>query len=84
MLDDEPILTKDGQVHSQDHTHNSEGAGGFSTNLFVNEYGTLLEQLHAFAGFFDVFTVLYPQLLDIRGPRRGRRPTVRRTDTTAR
>ena len=30
-------------------------------NLFVEEY-TLLEQLHAFASFFDVFTVLYPQL----------------------
>ncbi|MEP6632253.1 MAG: alpha/beta hydrolase [Lapillicoccus sp.] len=67
MLDYEPVLTNDSLVYPYDHTHNSEGAGGFSTNLFVNEY-TLMDQLHAFAGFFDVFTVLYPQLqnLDLR------------------
>jgi proline iminopeptidase len=64
MLDYEPALTKDGQVYPYDHTHNSEGAGGFSTNLFVKEY-TLMEQLHAFAGLFDVFTILYPQLQGI-------------------
>jgi pimeloyl-ACP methyl ester carboxylesterase len=67
MLDYEPTLTNDNQVYPYDHSHNSEGAGGFSTNLFVNEY-TLMEKLHAFAGFFDVFTVLYPQLrgVDLR------------------
>jgi proline iminopeptidase len=64
MLDYEPILTNDGQVYPYDHSHNSEGAGGFSTNLFVNEY-TLMEQLHAFAGFFDVFAAVYPQLQGI-------------------
>jgi pimeloyl-ACP methyl ester carboxylesterase len=64
LLDYEPTLTNDHQIYPYDHTHNSEGAGGFSTNLFVEEY-TLLEQLHAFAGFFDVFAVLYPQLQGI-------------------
>jgi pimeloyl-ACP methyl ester carboxylesterase len=64
MLEYEPALTNDGQVYPYDHSHNSEGAGGFSTNLFVKEY-TLMEQLHAFAGFFDAFTVLYPQLQGI-------------------
>ena len=64
LLDYEPILTNDGQVYPYDHSHNSEGAGGFSTNLFVNEY-TLMEQLHAFAGFFDVFAAVYPQLQGI-------------------
>ncbi len=63
MLDYEPSLTN-AQVYPYDHSRNSEGAGGFSENLCVNEY-TLLEQAHAFAGFFDVFTVLYPQLQDI-------------------
>jgi pimeloyl-ACP methyl ester carboxylesterase len=60
MLDYESTLTN-GEVYPYDHSPNSEGAGGFSENLFVDEY-TLMEQLHAFAGFFDVFTVLYPQL----------------------
>src|SRR6476660_7474149 len=64
MLDYEPALTNDGQVYPYDHSHNSEGAGGFSENLFVKEY-TLPEQLHAFAGFFDTFTVMYPQLQGI-------------------
>ena len=64
MLDYESALTNEGQVYPYDHSRNAEGAGGFSENLFVQEY-TLLEQLHAFAGFFDVFTVLYPQLQDI-------------------
>jgi len=58
------FLTNDGQVYPYDHSHNSEGAGGFSENLFVKEY-TLTEQLHAFAGFFDTFTVMYPQLQGI-------------------
>ena len=64
MLDYEPTLTNSEDIYPYDHTNNSEGAGGFSENLFVNEY-TLMEQLHAFAGFFDVFTVMYPQLQSI-------------------
>jgi pimeloyl-ACP methyl ester carboxylesterase len=64
LLDYEPVLTNDPQVYPYDHSHNSEGAGGFGENLFVEEY-TLMEQLHAFAGFFDVFSVLYPQLQDV-------------------
>jgi proline iminopeptidase len=64
MLDYEPALTNDAQVYPYDHSNNSEGAGGFGENLFVQEY-TLMEQLHAFAGMFDVFTVLYPQLQSI-------------------
>jgi pimeloyl-ACP methyl ester carboxylesterase len=63
MLDYEPALTNS-QIYPYDHTANSEGAGGMSENLFVKEY-TLLEQLHALAGMFDVFTVLYPQLQDM-------------------
>ncbi len=43
MLDYEPALTNDAQVYPYDHTRNSEGAGGFSENLSVEEY-TLLEQ----------------------------------------
>ena len=67
MLDYEPSLTNDAQVYPYDHTNNSEGAGGFGENLSVKEY-TLMEQAHAFAGVFDVFTVMYPQLqgLDFR------------------
>ncbi len=64
MLDYESALTNEARIYPYDHSRNDEGAGGFSENLFVQEY-TLLEQLHAFAGFFDVFTVLYPQLQDI-------------------
>jgi pimeloyl-ACP methyl ester carboxylesterase len=63
MLDYEPTLTNT-QVYPYDHSHNSEGAGGFSENLLVEEY-TLLEKAHALAGFFDVFTVLYPQLKEL-------------------
>ena len=64
MLDYEPTLTNSEDIYPYDHSRNSEGAGGFGENLFVNEY-TLMEQLHAFAGFFDVFTVMYPQLQEI-------------------
>ena len=63
MLDYEPSLTNT-QVYPYDHAPNSEGAGGFSENLGVEEY-TLLDKAHAFAGFFDVFTVMYPQLKGI-------------------
>jgi pimeloyl-ACP methyl ester carboxylesterase len=64
LLDYESALANGNDVYPYDHSANSEGAGGFGENLFVEEY-TLLEQLHAFAGFFDVFAVLYPQLQDI-------------------
>ena len=74
MLDYEPSLTNT-QVYPYDHTPNSEGAGGFSENLSVEEY-TLLEQAHAFAGFFDVFTVLYPQLQEIDFRKEAARLTV--------
>ena len=63
LLDYEPSLTN-GDVYPYDHSHNSEGAGGFTENLSVNEY-TLMEQAHALAGFFDTFAVLYPQLQSI-------------------
>ncbi|MEO6086344.1 MAG: alpha/beta hydrolase, partial [Umezawaea sp.] len=65
VLDYEPVLTTHAdEVYPYDHTVNAEGAGGFSENLLVGEYG-LLEQLHTLAGFLDVFTVLYPQLQHI-------------------
>ena len=43
---------------------NSEGEGGFSENLFVEEY-TLTDQIHALGAFMDTFQVLYPQIQDI-------------------
>jgi proline iminopeptidase len=64
FLNYEPVLTNDPEVYPYDHSPNSEGAGGFSENIFVEEY-SLMEQLHNLAAFFDVFTVLYPQLQDI-------------------
>ena len=64
MLDYEAALTNDPEVYPYDHSRNSEGAGGFSENIFVEEY-TLMEQLHNLAAFLDVFTVLYPQLQNI-------------------
>jgi proline iminopeptidase len=64
MLDYESALTYEHQVYPYDDTVVAEPAGGFTSNLFVGEY-TLIEQLHNLAGFFDVFTVLYPQLQNI-------------------
>jgi len=64
ILDYEPALSYEHEVDPYDHTGNSEGEGGFSENLFVEEY-TLLEQIHNFAGFLDTFSVLYPQLQQI-------------------
>ena len=64
MLDYEAALTNDPEVYPYDHSGNSEGAGGFSENIFVEEY-SLMEQLHNLAAFLDVFTVLYPQLQDV-------------------
>jgi pimeloyl-ACP methyl ester carboxylesterase len=67
MLDYEPALTYEHRVYPYDDTRVAEGANGFSSNLFVSEY-SLMTQLHALAGFLDVFTVLYPQLqgIDLR------------------
>lgn len=58
------LLTYENEVYRYDHSRNDEGAGGYSTNIFVKEY-TLMEQLHGFAGVIDVFAVLYPQLQGI-------------------
>jgi proline iminopeptidase len=64
VLDYEAALTLADRVYPYDHSGNDEGAGGFSENLFVEEY-TLLEQVHNLPAFLDVFAVLYPQLQDI-------------------
>jgi proline iminopeptidase len=64
MLDYEPALSHEPDVYPYDRSSNSEGAGGFSENLTVEEYG-LMEQLHNLAGLPDVLTVLYPQLQDL-------------------
>jgi pimeloyl-ACP methyl ester carboxylesterase len=61
ILDYESALSYEHEVYPYDRTGNSEGEGGFSENLFVEEY-TLLEQLHNLAAFLDTFSVLYPQL----------------------
>ncbi|MEO8969569.1 MAG: alpha/beta hydrolase [Solirubrobacteraceae bacterium] len=58
------LLTYENQVYPYDHRPNAESGGGYSTNIFVNEY-SLMEQLHGFAGFIDVFAKLYPQLQNI-------------------
>ena len=64
ILDYEPALSYEHEVYPYDHTRNSEGEGGFSENLFVEEY-TLLERVHALGAFLDSFSVLYPQIQDI-------------------
>lgn len=64
MLQYEPALSYEDEVHPYSHAGNSEGSGQMGENIFVGEY-TLLEQLHVFAGFLDTFSVLYPQLQDI-------------------
>lgn len=61
VLENEPALKWEHEVYPYDHTGNSEGAGGFSENIIVEEYA-LIDQVHAFAGFLDTFAVLYPQL----------------------
>lgn len=61
MLDYEPALSFEHEVYPYDHSRNAEGEGGFSENLFVEEY-TLLEQIHLLGAFLDTFSVLYPQL----------------------
>lgn len=64
ILDYEPALSHEHEVYPYDRTGNSEGEGGFSENLFVEEY-SFLEQVHALAGFLDTFSILYPQLQGI-------------------
>lgn len=61
VLDYEPALSYEHEVYPYDHSRNSEGEGGFSENLIVEEY-TLLEQIHNLGAFLDTFSVLYPQL----------------------
>jgi pimeloyl-ACP methyl ester carboxylesterase len=64
ILDYEPALSYEQEVYPYDHSQNSEGAGGFSENLIVEEY-TLLEQVHNLGAFLDMFSALYPQLQDV-------------------
>ena len=64
ILDYEPALSYEHEVYPYDHSQNSEGEGGFSENLNVEEY-TLLEQIHALGAFMDTFSALYPQIQDI-------------------
>jgi proline iminopeptidase len=64
MLDYETALSYEHEVYPYDHSANSEGEGGFSENLLVEEY-TLVEQVHLLAAFMDTFSVMYPQLQDI-------------------
>jgi len=64
ILDYEPALSYEHDVYPYDHSQNSEGEGGFSENLFVEEY-TLAEQVHNLGAFLDVFSILYPQLQEI-------------------
>ena len=64
VLDYEPALSYEMEVHPYDHAPNSEGAGQMSENLLVEEY-TLLDQVHVLGATLDVFSVLYPQLQDI-------------------
>ena len=60
----EKALAYEHDIYPYDHSPNSEGEGGFSENLLVEEYA-LIDQVHALGAFMDVFAVLYPQLQDI-------------------
>jgi len=64
VLGYESALSYEHDVYPYDHSPNSEGEGGFSENLFVEEY-SLPEQVHTLGAFMDVFTILYPQLQEI-------------------
>lgn len=64
MLDYETALSYEHDVYPYDHSGNSEGAGGMSENLLVNEYA-LIDQVHILGSFMDTFAALYPQLQDI-------------------
>ena len=63
-LDYEAALSHEMDMYPYDHSVNSEGEGGFSENLFVEEY-SLVEQIHALGATVDVFSMLYPQLQEI-------------------
>jgi len=67
ILDYEPALSYEHEVYPYDHSRNSEGEGGFSENLAVEEY-TLLEQIHNLGAFVDTFSALYPRIqgVDLR------------------
>lgn len=64
ILDYEAVAAREPDVYPFDRTGNSEGRGGFSENLFVEEY-TLLEQIHNLAAFIDTYSALYPHLQDV-------------------
>jgi proline iminopeptidase len=64
VRDYEPTLSHESEVYPYDHTGNSEGSGGMTENIFVEEY-TLLDSAHVLAGFLDTFSVLYPQIQDV-------------------
>ncbi len=64
VMDYEPALSHEQEMYPYDHSSNSEGAGGFSENIFVEEY-SLLDQTHLLAGFLDTFAALYPQLQEL-------------------
>ena len=63
-LNYESVLSNEQEVYPYDHRQNSEGAGGFSENIFVREY-SLVQQVHNLAGFLDVFSIVYPQIQNI-------------------
>jgi pimeloyl-ACP methyl ester carboxylesterase len=60
----EQALSHEPQVYDYDHTGLSEGSGGFSENLLVEEY-SLVDLFHVFPGFLDTASVLYPQLTGV-------------------
>lgn len=64
MLDYETALSYEHEVYPYDHGRNSEGAGGFSENLLVEEY-SLTEAVHLLGAFMDTFATLYPQIQDV-------------------
>jgi proline iminopeptidase len=64
VRDYEATLSHEYEVYPYDHTGNSEGSGGMTENLLVEEY-TLLDSAHVLAGFLDTFPVLYPQIQDV-------------------
>jgi pimeloyl-ACP methyl ester carboxylesterase len=64
VRDYEPTLSHEYEVYPYDHTGNSEGSGGMTENIFVEEY-SLLDAVHVLAGFLDAFAVLYPQIQNV-------------------
>jgi len=64
VRDYEPTLSHEYEVYPYDHTGNSEGSGGMTENIFVEEY-SLLDTVHVLAGFLDTFAVLYPQIQNV-------------------